>query len=156
MSNQDYVQFLSNVKLTSLDGEFTKFFTELSFYCHIQTSKVLEDVSEEGEDPHFLNIEYYHFVVDNSEFMVSEKDAIIRFNYDCPGEKCMDINKSRWEKNLDQTTHYRDAVKKLTGHTINKPTPEAWDINDVLGVKKGGYGGKPIPGEINPDQDKIK
>jgi len=143
---------LSGIELTSLDGEVTLIFPEFSFYCLDSVSFEVKPCNSCLGTNEFMKIEFYTFIHNDKKYKISENHAMLRD--DCP--EIMDIHKQRVLNKSDETTHYRDAVKKLTGHTINQPSPENRTPNDVLGVKKYGYGGNPIPGEKDPGKDKIR
>lgn len=147
-----YVQIIKGMELTSLDGEVTKVFPQFAFYCLIEVHSSIELCNSCSGENDFQEVKYYIFEYNDKLFKVSEIDSLLRD--DCP--EIMDVYNYRFLKHSDETTHYVDAIKKLTGHTINQPSPVNRTINDILGIKKGGYAGTPIPGEDDPNKDKIK
>lgn len=149
-----YVQFLR----TKVIGNVL--FKALSFYCYVSTNYVVEscegcDTNKGGRE--YVRVAYYTFEYDDEEFEVSEFDALLRD--DCPPELQMDVEAARNAHRLDDTEDMFKAVKELTGHDMTKDWygQTSYTVNDVLGCNKiGGYGGKPISGEKDPDKDKIK
>lgn len=133
-----YVQFIDN---TVIDGTL---FRKMSFYCHVKTETKAIPCTEDNE---YKTKEFYTFIHSDKEYEVNEDNAFLRD--DCPGEMFMNIDDHRFAYKIDETKDMFKAVKELTGHDIKAcwGEEEAYTANDKLGVKKGGYGGTPIPGE---------
>lgn len=136
-----YVQFIDN---TVIDDSL---FKKMSFYCHVKTETkvVLCKTCTEENDKKIK--EFYTFLHDDKEYEVSEDDAFLRD--DCPGGMFMNIDDHRFAHKIDQTKDMFKMVKEVSGHDIKAMwgEDEAYTANDKLGVKKGGYGGTPIPGK---------